>query len=239
LTPTELGLNITKILIEIFPQFMDIHFTAETEKVLDEIAEGKKKKLPVLTEYWKLLQTYLDNSALITVSKPESIELGEYKDGKIVIVTTRYGDAIKYEPKNKKNKDVMYVNISSKEIDLPQAILLLENKGKQNESGELIGEEGKYKYVKSKAKFGEVIKRVSGNDVEYRNINKYKKEVDLKLAKLLFSYPKTISKTISLNYNLLKDSYYLRENKKYVNVPLDKVNLSKEELVEYWNSNKK
>jgi 3-methyladenine DNA glycosylase AlkC len=81
----------------------------------------------------------------------------------------------------KKNKDVMYVSISSKDIDLPQAILLLENKGKQNESGELIGEEGKYKYVKSKAKFGEVIKRVSGNEVEYRNINKYKKEVDLKL----------------------------------------------------------
>ena len=35
------------------------------------------------------------------ISKPNSIELGEYKDGKLIIVTTRYGLAVKYEPNNK------------------------------------------------------------------------------------------------------------------------------------------
>ena len=237
LTPTELGLTITKILIEMFPQFMDIHFTAQTEKVLDEIAEGKKKKLPILTDYWNLLKTNLESISALIVSKPASIELGDYKNGKILIVTTRYGDAIKYETNNK--KDHKYVSITDKNIDLPQAILLLENKNKPNVSsatGTLIGEEGKYKYYKDTSKFGEVIKRISGEEVEYRNIDKYKKDINMDLAKLLFSYPKTINKKISLCYNLIKDSYYLKEDKTYVSVA--KINSTKEELLELWDANK-
>jgi hypothetical protein len=238
LTPTELGLNITKILIEMFPQFMDIHFTAQTEKVLDEIAGGKKKKIPILTEYWKILQKNLETISSIVISKPESIELGEYKDGKLIIVTTRYGLAIKYEGKNK--KDQKYVSITDANIDLPKAILLLENKNKgvANDSGEELGEEGKYKYVKDKSKFGEVIKRISDDKIEYRNIDKYNKEIDLDLAKKLFSYPKEINKKISLCYNLIKDSYYLKEDKTFVSVPKDKIDDTKEELLTLWETNK-
>jgi len=237
LTPTELGLNITKILIEMFPQFMDINFTAQTEKVLDEIAGGKKQKLPVLTNYWNILKGYLGTISTFVVSKPDSIELGEYKDGKLIIVTTRYGDAIKYETKNK--KDTKYVSITDKDIDLPQAILLLENKNKPNQDGDVIGEEGKYKYIKGTSKFGEVIKRINNdNQVEYRNIDKYNKEVDMDLAKLLFLYPKMINKKISLCYNLIKDSYYLKEDKTYVSVPKDKIDSSKEDLLVLWDANK-
>ena len=237
LTPTDLGINITKILIEMFPQFMDIHFTAETEKVLDEIAGGKKKKLPVLTDYWKLLQANLEKISTIKISKPDNIELGDYKEGKLLIVTTRYGPAIKYETKNK--KDIQYVSIQDKNLNLEKAILLLENKQKVQLSGELIGEEGKYKYIKDKSKYGDVIKRIHGNDIEYRNIDKYKKEINLELAKLLFSYPKEINKKISLCYNLIKDSYYLKEFKTFVSVPKDKIDSSKEELLELWNKMKK
>ena len=237
LTPTQLGLNITKILIEMCPQFMDIHFTAQTEKVLDEISSGKKKKLPVLTEYWNILKGYLGNLTNLTITKPESIELGSYKDGKLIIVTTRYGDAIKYETKNK--KDIKYVNITDKNIDLPQAILLLENKSIKKDSGELIGEEGKYKYYKDNSKFGEVIKQISDNNkVEYRNIDKYDKDINMELVKTLFSYPKEINKKISLCYNLIKDSYYMKEDKTYVSVPIDKINSTKEELLQIWEVNK-
>ena len=242
LTPTELGLNITKILTEMFPQFIDIHFTAETEKVLDEIASGKRKKINVLTEYWKILQKNLETISSLVVSKPDSIELGDYKNGKLLIVTTRYGLAVKYEIKNKTkgNKDT-YVSITDTNIDLPQAILLLENKGKgstNQNSGAEIGEEGKYKYVKDKSKFGEVIKRISGENVEYRNIDKYNKEIDLDLAKKLFSYPKEINKKISLCYNLIKDSYYLKQDKTFVSVPKDNINNTNEELLALWEANK-
>jgi DNA topoisomerase-1 len=239
LTPTELGLNITKILIEMFPQFMDIHFTAQTEKILDEIAGGKKKKVPILTEYWKILQKNLESISSLIISKPEGIELGEYKDGKLLIVTTRYGLAVKYETKNK--KDHKYVSITDKDIDLPQAILLLENKSKTtdtNANAILIGEEGKYKYYKDTSKYGDVIKRISGDNIEYRNIDKYTKEIDMDLVKLLFLYPKDINKKISLCYNLIKDSYYLKEDKTYVSVPKDKVESSKEDLLELFAANK-
>lgn len=238
LTPTELGLNITKILIEMFPIFLDVGFTAQTEKVLDEIAEGKKKKLPVLTDFWTTLQGYLTKISSLVISKPESTELGPYKDGKLIIVTTRYGLAIKYEGKNK--KDQKYVSITDKNVDLPQAILLLENKNKgvANDSGEELGKEGKYTYIKGTSKFGEVIKRISGDTIEYRNIDKYNKEIDLDLAKKLFSYPKEINKKISLCYNLIKDSYYLKEDKTFVSVLKDKIDLSKEELLQLWETNK-
>jgi DNA topoisomerase-1 len=239
LTPTQLGLNITKILIEMCPQFMDIHFTAQTEKVLDEIANGKKKKVPVLSEYWTILKGYLGNLTSLVISKPESIELGPYKDGILIIVTTRYGDAIKYETKNK--KDTKYVNITDKNIDLPQAILLLENKSNPNQAGsneEEIGKDGKYTFIKGTSKFGEVIKQINGDKVEYRNIDKYNKEIDLDLAKKLFSYPKEINKKISLCYNLIKDSYYLKEDKIFVSVPKDKIDSSKEELLQIWEVNK-
>jgi DNA topoisomerase-1 len=234
LTPTELGLNITKILIEMFPIFLDVGFTAQTEKVLDEIAEGKNKKLPVLTDFWKTLQGYLTKISTLVISKPDSTELGPYKDGKLIIVTTRYGLAIKYEGKNK--KDQKYVSITDANIDLPKAILLLENKnkGSANDSGEELGEEGKYKYVKGTSKFGEVIKRISDDKIEYRNIDKYNKEIDLDLAKKLFSYPKEINKKISLCYNLIKDSYYLKEDKTFVSVPKDKIDDTKEELLTLW-----
>jgi DNA topoisomerase-1 len=238
LTPTELGLNITKILIDMFPIFLDVGFTAQTEKVLDEIAEGKKKKLPVLTDFWKTLQGYLTKISTLVISKPDSTELGPYKDGKLIIVTTRYGLAIKYEGKNK--KDQKYVSITDANIDLPKAILLLENKNKgvANDSGEELGEEGKYKYIKGTSKFGEVIKRISDDKIEYRNIDKYNKDIDLDLAKKLFSYPKDINKKISLCYNLIKDSYYLKEDKTFVSVPKDKIDLSKEELLTLWEVNK-
>jgi RAB protein geranylgeranyltransferase component A len=58
------------------------------------------------------------------------------------------------------------------------------------------------------------------------------------LAKLLFSYPKEINKKISLNYNLIKDSYYLKENKTYVSVPKDKINSTNEDLLALWEANK-
>jgi hypothetical protein len=114
----------------------------------------------------------------------------------------------------------------------------LENKNKPNESGTLIGEDGVYKYIKGTSKFGEVIKRISEKTTEYRNIEKYTKEIDLNLAKLLFSYPKEINKKVSLCYNLLKDSYYLKEDKTFVGITKDQITLKKDELLAIWDANK-
>jgi DNA topoisomerase-1 len=236
LAPTPLGEKITKILIEMCPKFMDIHFTAETEKVLDEVAEGKKTKLNVLNEYWSILKGYLEKLSDLVITKADNILLGQYNNKNIYIITNQYGIAIKCEGKTK--KDNIFVNITDTNIDLPQAILLLENKSKPKESGELIGEEGIYKYYKDKSKYGDVIKRISDDKIEYRNIDKYFKEINMELVKLLFSYPKEINKKISLNYNLIKDSYYLRQEKIFVSVPKNMLESSKEELLALFEANK-
>ena len=230
LTPTTLGLNITKILIEMFPNFMDVGFTAKTEAVLDEIASGTKKKLPVLTEYWNILKNYLDKLSTMVIVKDAIPILGEYDSGKIYIVTTRYGDAIKYE----KGKDITYVSVDNKNLTIEDAIEKLKEK---IESGVLIGELGKAKYYKTTAKFGPVIKRVMNGKAEYRStkdIDEDKEIIDMDLAKKLFSYPIELSKSVSLNYNHAKDSYYLKEGTKFLSYPKENLEDSKEEMLAYW-----
>ena len=51
--PTEIGSVVNNILVEHFPKIVDIKFTAEMEKDLDEIAEGKIKWVPVIKEFYK------------------------------------------------------------------------------------------------------------------------------------------------------------------------------------------
>ena len=243
LTPTSLGMNITKILIELFSTFMDIHFTAQTEQVLDDIAMGKKKKLPVLTEYWNLLKNYLDKLSAMVITKAEPNMLGEYNKGKIYIVTTRYGDAIRYDL----GKTKKYINITDTNITLEDAITII-SKNKtakvivEEEKGILIGEDTKNnKYYETVARYGAVIKKINDTleAVEYRNIKGCKKEINMQLVLLLFTYPKEITKTISLNYNLLKDSYYLKEDKKCINFPKDNLEYTNEEILNYWKSKNK
>jgi DNA topoisomerase-1 len=243
LTPTALGMNITKILIDLFPNFMDIHFTAQTEQVLDDIALGKKKKLPVLTEYWNLLKNYLDNLSAMIIKKIEPNMLGEYNDGTIYIVNTRYGNAIRYDV----GKTKKYFNIKNTNINLEEAITIISKNKTSNvveETGEFVGEDDKHnKYYKTIARFGPVIKKINNDDIEYRSIKGCKTDITLELALLLFTYPKKITNTISLNYNFLKNSYYLKNynnnhdiNKKCINFPKENLEYTDEEILDYWKS---
>lgn len=50
--PTEIGIVVNDLLVVHFPKIVDIGFTAEMEKELDEIAEGKIKWIPVIKEFY-------------------------------------------------------------------------------------------------------------------------------------------------------------------------------------------
>lgn len=50
--PKEIGLLVNKLLVQHFPQIVDIEFTAKMEKSLDEIAENKKEWVPVIKEFY-------------------------------------------------------------------------------------------------------------------------------------------------------------------------------------------
>lgn len=50
--PTEIGTVVNDLLVNHFPEVVDISFTAEMEKDLDEIAEGKVKWVPVIKKFY-------------------------------------------------------------------------------------------------------------------------------------------------------------------------------------------
>ena len=60
LKPTEVAFVVNDLLVEHFPEIVDFNFTAKMEDQLDEIAEGKKEMVPVLSEFWKPFKANLD-----------------------------------------------------------------------------------------------------------------------------------------------------------------------------------
>jgi DNA topoisomerase-1 len=50
--PTEIGVLVNKVLVEHFATIVDYAFTAQMEKELDEIAEGKREWVPVIRDFY-------------------------------------------------------------------------------------------------------------------------------------------------------------------------------------------
>ena len=50
--PTEIGMTVNDILVENFPEIVDIKFTAELEEKLDKIAEDSKEWIPTIREFY-------------------------------------------------------------------------------------------------------------------------------------------------------------------------------------------
>ncbi|NLF01900.1 MAG: type I DNA topoisomerase [Anaerolineales bacterium] len=52
LYPTEVGIVVTDQLVEYFPDYVDVGFTAQMESDLDRIANGERKWVPVLRDFY-------------------------------------------------------------------------------------------------------------------------------------------------------------------------------------------
>ncbi len=57
--PTEIGVLVNDILVENFPEIVDIGFTSHVEEELDEIAEGKRKWTEVCREFYDPFKKHL------------------------------------------------------------------------------------------------------------------------------------------------------------------------------------
>ena len=60
--PTELGTVVCRMLIESFPDIMNVDFTASIEKLIDQIEEGSVKYKKVLKDFWKDFQKDLEKA---------------------------------------------------------------------------------------------------------------------------------------------------------------------------------
>jgi len=58
--PTEIGILVTDMLVDNFPQIVDIDFTSHIEEQFDDIAEGKIKWEPVIEEFYTPFKKNLD-----------------------------------------------------------------------------------------------------------------------------------------------------------------------------------
>jgi DNA topoisomerase-1 len=71
LAPTEIGILVNDLLVEHFPQIVDLNFTAKMESEFDEIAAGKMKWQPMIKEFYgpfeanlKIKEKEIDKKAL-------------------------------------------------------------------------------------------------------------------------------------------------------------------------------
>lgn len=65
--PTEIGFLVNDMLVENFPEIVDIDFTSHIEEELDDIADGKLKWVPVIEEFYMPFKKHL-------VEKMETVE---------------------------------------------------------------------------------------------------------------------------------------------------------------------
>jgi DNA topoisomerase-1 len=94
--PTELGTVVCRMLIESFPDVMNVDFTAQVEGLLDQIEEGEIKWKKVLKEFWKGFEVTLEKAKeemknLKKQNIPTGIDCKKCEDGEYTIKWGRNG----------------------------------------------------------------------------------------------------------------------------------------------------
>lgn len=112
--PTIVGETVNALLVEHFPQIVDVNFTARMEEDLDEIAEGKKEWVPVTREFYtpfeeRLLRKYEEvekqqiaqdpNRTCPKCSSPLVIRIGRFGP---FLACSKYPECKHTEPLEKK-----------------------------------------------------------------------------------------------------------------------------------------
>ena len=97
LTPTKLGIAVSGLLTQHFPDIMDVGFTARVEEELDDIASGEREWTPVLKEFYgpftESVQRALEEAERVPRDQidEESDEVCEKCERPMVIKSGRFG----------------------------------------------------------------------------------------------------------------------------------------------------
>jgi DNA topoisomerase I len=96
LHPTELGKTVDAVLRQHFPDIVDVAFTADLEKRLDRIEEGKRKYEPTVRDWYgpfaRTLEKAESTMERVLVSTGETCP--ECEQGELVMRQSRYGEFI-------------------------------------------------------------------------------------------------------------------------------------------------
>lgn len=75
--PTELGEVVLKMLVEFFPEILDVKFTAKMENDLDEIEEGKENWVEIIDEFYQGFEKRLE----VAEKEMEEVEIRDEPAG--------------------------------------------------------------------------------------------------------------------------------------------------------------
>lgn len=93
-TPTELGMAVTKMLVENLPDIMDVTFTASMEENLDKIASGDVDRDTLLKSFYKTFKKDLEkfSGKQKKEVQPTDVECPQCKKTKLVVRFGRTGE---------------------------------------------------------------------------------------------------------------------------------------------------
>ncbi len=95
LVPTELGMLVTDLLVQHFPDVVDVNFTSRLEEELDEIASGEREWVPVVREFYEPFHRQVEaaerNIERVRIADQPTDEVCELCGRPMVIKESRYG----------------------------------------------------------------------------------------------------------------------------------------------------
>lgn len=77
LFPTELGMQVTDLLLESFPEIMDVEFTAQMEESLDQIEEGDSPWVEAVRGFYKTFASRLKTASKAMIDLKKGTETGQ------------------------------------------------------------------------------------------------------------------------------------------------------------------
>jgi DNA topoisomerase-1 len=93
--PTDLGRVVNDLLVEHFPNIVDVNFTARMEEELDDIARGERGWVPVLTDFYQPFEAELERADAtmekVTLEDEPAGESCERCGRPMIIRTGRFG----------------------------------------------------------------------------------------------------------------------------------------------------
>ncbi|MEX2053117.1 MAG: DNA topoisomerase, partial [Candidatus Paceibacterota bacterium] len=84
--PTEIGILVNDMLVENFPEIVDINFTSHIEEELDNIAEGKIRWVPVIKQFYVPFKKHLEEKEASVEKLTEISETPCQHCGKMMII---------------------------------------------------------------------------------------------------------------------------------------------------------
>jgi len=120
--PTELGYQVLEFMETYFPYIVDYEFTANMEKKLDDIANGKMTKIQVMSSFYKQLIEQIvkvsgEKIEKVTINTDKAI--GQINDIQYYLTKTKFGDAIKWDEDGEvKYKSLKYIGIPTSQINI-------------------------------------------------------------------------------------------------------------------------